>query len=404
MKKRFMIILALGLTLLLAGCGQEAEQTGEPDPIPVRLEAATTGSISEALSISGEVTAGSDVQVVPKTLGRVARVAVQAGQEVKKGDLLVELEADELAVGLRQAEAALQMARANLDSAQSGGVHSQLRAGKQQAEANYKNAKATLERMEALYIEGGISLQQLEGTRLQYQVAESQYTLTKDQLESFERGEGQAQVLAAQVKQAEAGLEMARLNYNNARITTPVDGVVGMVAAKVGNMVSPGMAVATVVNMDDVTVSARLTEQTIGLAAPGMSVKVELSSTGEVLSGEVSEVAPAPLPGTKSFPITVRVFNAEDILPGSFVRVILNVANSDNAVLVPRTALLEDEGNYHLYTVKDGKAVKQDVAVGIQDDTQAEILSGLSKGQSIVTTGQQYLRDGVPVLVEGEAR
>ena len=283
MNKKMVLVTALVLVVLLAGCGAP-EESGEPDPIPVRLEAALTGSIQETVNFSGDVTAGSEVQVVPKIAGRIARVAVQMGQEVKKGDLLVELEAQELAVGLRQAEAALAMARANLKSGQSGVTLAQ----KQQAEANYNNVKATLERMEALYAQGGISLQQLEGTRMQYQVAESQYTLAKQQLELYERGEGQIEVMAAQVKQAEAGLEMARLNYNNSRIIAPIDGVVAMVSAEVGNMASPGMAVATLVNVEGVTVVARLTEQTIGLVAPGMAVTVEVS--GERFAGEVREV------------------------------------------------------------------------------------------------------------------
>lgn len=400
MKKRFIVVIVLALAVLLTGCGKEVEEAGEPDPTPVRLEAAFTGSVRESVSLSGEVTAGSEVQVVPKTAGRIARVAVQVGQEVKKGDLLVELEAQELAIGLRQAEAALEMARANYRSAQSGGTLAQLRAGKQQAEANYNNTKSTVERMEALYLEGGISLQQLEGTRLQFQVAESQYNLAKQQLESFERGEGQVEVLAAQVKQAEAGLEMARLNYNNARITAPVDGVVAMLAAEVGNMASPGMPVANLVDVAGVTVSARLTEQTVGMAAPGMAVKVELSTTGQVLNGEIREVAPSPLTGTKSYPMTIRVFDAEGVRPGMFARVMIDVAASDDTVLVARTALLEEDGKYHLFTVKDGKAVKTSVTVGLKDDSNAEIKSGLPVGERVVVAGQHFLRHGAPVLVE----
>ncbi|MBS4030290.1 MAG: efflux RND transporter periplasmic adaptor subunit [Clostridiales bacterium] len=393
MNKKRVLLIALALTVLLSGCGGK-DDTGEPDPIPVRLETVAIGSIQESVNFSGDVTAGSEVQVVPKTAGRIARVAVQVGQEVKKGDLLVELEAQELAVGLRQAEAALAMARANLKSGQSGVTLAQ----KQQAEANYNNAKSTLERMEALYAQGGISLQQLEGTRMQYLVAESQYTLAKQQLDLYERGEGQIEVMAAQVKQAEAGLEMARLNYNNSRITAPIDGVVAMVSAEVGNMASPGMPVATMINVEGVSVTARLTEQTIGLMAPGMAVTVEVS--GERFVGEVREVAPSPLTGTKSYPVKIRVFDASGIRPGMFARVMVDVAASDGAVLVPRSALIEQDGKYHLFTVKEGKAVKRDVAVGLKNDTHAEITSGFGAGEPVVTAGQHFLRDGVTVLVE----
>lgn len=400
MSRRRGLAVILAVALLLAGCGRQQAVVGDPDPVAVRLETAFTGTISEALSISGDVTAGSEVQVVPRIAGRVARVPVKMGQEVKKGDLLVELEAQELAIGVRQAEAALEMARANYRNASSGGMLSQLKAGKQQAEAHYNNARATLERMESLYTQGGISLQQLEGTRLQHQVAESQYNLAKEQLELFERGEGQVQVLAAQVRQAEAGLEMARLNYNNALITAPADGVVAVVSAEPGNMASPGMPVAVVVSVAEVIVSARLTEQTVGHVSPGMPVRVEIASLGREFSGEVREVAPSPLTGAKSYPVKIRVFDADGVIPGMFVRVIIDVATSNNAVLVPRRAVLETDGTYYLFTVSDNRAVKRVVTVGLRNDLSAEILDGITAGEKVVSTGHHYLREGTPVLVE----
>ncbi len=404
MKKNFVclpVLLTLSL-MLLSGCGG-GEVAGEPDPVPVRVAAVTAGFISESVSFSGEVTAGSEVQVVPKTAGRIARVAVSVGQEVHKGDLLVELEAQELAVGLRQAEASVEMARANLKSVQSGGTLAQLKSAAEQSEANYHNVLVNLERMESLYLEGAVSLQTLEGVRLQKVVAESQYSLAKEQLEIFERGEGQVEVLQAQVKQAEAGLEMARLNYNNSRITAPVDGVVAMVNAEVGNMASPGMAVATVVGVEGVTVSARLTEQTVGLVYQGMPVVVEVPSLGVVLSGEVRDVAPSPLSGTRSYPVKVRVLDAGSVKPGMFARLQVDVAKSANAVLVPREAVLEKDGERYAFTVVDKKAVRKTVTVGLQDEEFTEIKGGLVVGDTIVVTGQHFLRDGAVVLVvEGE--
>ncbi len=401
MKKSLVWLVPVILAVLLSGCGGEkADDVREPDPIPVRVEEALTGNISETVGFSGEVAAGSEVQVVPKTSGRVVRVVVSVGQEVKQGDLLIELEAQELAAALRQAEAGLEIARANLKSAQSGGTLAQLQASKQQSEANYINAKVNFERMDSLYVQGGISLQQLDASRLQYQVAESQYNLAHEQLALFERGEGQAEILAAQVKQAEAGVEMARLNYNNSRITAPLDGVVAMLGAEVGTMVSPGIAVAAVVNVEGVSVTARLTEQTVGLVQQGMRVTVEIASLGESFDGEVREVAPSPLAGTKSFPVKVRLLDAEGVKPGMFARLLINTAASDDTVIVPRAAVLEQDGKHYLYTVKDGKAVRKNVVTGLYNENSIEIVSGLFVGEPVVTAGQHFLRDGSVVLVE----
>jgi multidrug efflux pump subunit AcrA (membrane-fusion protein) len=397
----FTLLPVLVLLLLLTGCGQQAVEEVEPDPVPVRMEKVVTGSVSETVSFSGEVTAGSEVQVVPKTAGRIARVAAQVGLEVKKGDLLVELEAQELAVALKQAEATVEMARANLRNAETGGLGAQLRAGVQQAEANFNNAESTLHRMEMLYQEGAIALQQLEGVRLQHQVARSQYELARQQMDLFEQGKGQVEILQAQLKQAEAGAEMARLTYGNARITAPVDGVVAMVSAEVGNMASPAMPVVALVNMEGVMVEAKLTEQTVGLVKPGMIVRVEVPSLGdEDISGEVKEVAPSPLAGTKSYTVKVLISGGTQWKPGMFARLKLAVATSEDTVLVPLTALLEREGQYFAFTIKDGKAVRREVTLGLQDGRFAEILSGFTAGEMVVAVGQQFLSEGTPVLAE----
>jgi HlyD family secretion protein len=406
MRKRFACLLVLLIVFLfvLSGCSSKGGDAGDPDPIPVRLAKVNLGPVSENITFSGEVSAGSEVQVVPKTAGRIARVTVSVGQEVHKGDLLVELEAQELSVGLRQAEAAAEMARANLKNVQSGGALAQLKATVQQAEANYNNVKNNLERMEALYLEGAISLQALEGSRLQHVVAESQANLAKEQLAIFERGEGQVEILQAQVKQAEAGLEMARLNYNNARITAPVDGVVAMVNAEVGNMASPGMPMATIVDMEGVIVKARLTEQTVGMVFPGMVVEVEVTGLGATFAGEVREVAPSSQTGTKSFLVNVKLLDAAGVKPGMFARLKIDVASSENAVLAPRAAVLERDDEHYVFTVVDGKAVRRVVTVGLKDEQYVEVLSGLSAGEEIVSAGQHFLRNGSMVMVtEGDA-
>lgn len=405
MRKRLTILLAAGLVLLLAaGCGRGGaqQQTAGREPVTVRSEPASVGAIRETTSFSGEVTAGSEIQVLPKLAGRIIRVAAAVGQEVDKGELLVELEAQELAVAVRQAEATAEMARANLQSLKAGGTLAQLQAAARQAEAGYLNARSTLERMELLYREGAIALQQLEGSRLQAQVAESQFSLASKQLAIFERGEGQIQVLAAQVRQAEAALEMARLNLSKARITAPVAGKVMSMAAEVGNMASPALPAAILLGPGGVTVTARVTEQAVGLFSPGLPVEVEVPALGAIVTGAVREVAPGAASGARSFLVTVRVAETGGLRPGMFARVRLAIAENSAAVLVPRGAVLEQEGRYFVFTVQDGKADRREVTVGLRDDNFAEIISGIVAGEAVITAGQQFLEAGAAVRLEGE--
>ncbi|MBT9136717.1 MAG: Macrolide export protein MacA [Firmicutes bacterium] len=403
MRKRIFCWVALGLLMLLAsGCGRSgAEPVIEQEAVSVQVEQATVGSISETVGFSGEVAASSEVQVTPKTGGRIIRVAAAVGQQVRKGDLLVELEARELTMAVKQAEAAVEMAMANLQNAKTGGALAQLQAAVRQTAAAYNNAQTILRRMEMLYHEGAIALQQLESARLQVEVSGSQDTLAREQLAIFERGEGQAQVLEAQVRQAQIGLQMAQLNLSNARILSPVSGLVVAIAAEPGNLASPGLPIVTLTGLDDVTVMARLTEQAVGLFSPGMVVEVEVPAIGVTLTGEVQEVAPGAAGGTRFFLVKAKVPAADGLRAGMFARLRLVAAESAEAVLVPRTAVLEQDERHFVFTVKNGKAVRREVAVGLQDEQFIEILTGFAAGEKAIIAGQQFLEDGTTVRLEG---
>jgi multidrug efflux pump subunit AcrA (membrane-fusion protein) len=402
MRKRIFCWAAVGLLMLFAsGCGRSgAEPVMEEEAVAVQVEQATLGSIRETVAFSGEVAAGSEVQVMPKAGGRIIRVTAAVGQEVRKGELLVELEARELTMAVRQAEAAVEMARANLQNAKTGGALAQLQAAVRQTEASYNNAQTILRRMEMLYSEGAIALQQLESARLQVEVAGSQASLAREQLAIFERGEGQAQVLEAQVRQAEVGLEMAQLNLSNARILSPVSGLVVAITAEPGNLASPGLPLVTLAGLDGVTVTARLTEQAVGLFSLGMAVEAEVPAIGVTLQGEVREVAPGAVAGNRSFLVKAQVPAADGLRAGMFARLRLVAAESAGAVLLPRMAVLEQEGRHFVFTVKDGKAVRREVTVGLQDEQFTEILTGFAAGEKVITAGQQFLEDGTTVRFE----
>lgn len=402
--KRMCVIFLLVLTLLLPGCGKSTTNSVEADPVAVRVTAVSKGDISEAVSFSGEILAAGEVHVIPKAAGRIAKVEARTGQAVKKGDLMVLLDAQELALAVKQAEAAADMARANYKNAQSGSALAQLEASFRQAEANYEHARKQLEALEKLAEQGAAPQQQLEAARLQYTVAESQYLLVKGQLAAHQRGEGQLEILSAQVRQAETALELARLNYSNARIKAPVDGIVASVNAVTGNFASPGVPVVTLLSGDRAQVTARVTEQTVSRIRPGMGATVEIPSAGATFSGEVSELSPSALPGTRFFPVKIALNDAAHVKPGMFAKIYLIKEESRDTILLPRGAVLEDNGKYYVFTVKDGKAKRLNVSVGLSDENFVEAKSGVGVGELIVTMGQHFLREGTAVLVEGGLR
>ena len=400
MRKFALLVLGLTMILLLTACGQKTVGEDGVVPVAVRVMQAERGDIVEAFSFSGEVAAGGDVQVIPRVAGKIERVSVKPGDSVKIGDLLVQLAAKELALAVRQAEAALEMAKANDNSARTGSGLAQLQANVRQLEINYNLVWDQLQTMEALFGEGGLSLQQLNEVRARVEIAKSQYNLGKSQLEAHQRGEGQLEILAAQVKQAEVGLEMARLNYKNAVITAPVAGTVSLVNAEPGNFASPGMPVITIITGAAKQVVARLTEQSVLKVSVGMNVNIEVPVLDRIFVGEIKEVSPAVATGTKFYIVKVELSKDANVMPGMFARLQLTQNEATNVVLLPRTAILENEGRHYAFILKDGKAVSRDLVLGLTDETFAEIKAGITAGDVVVIAGQHFLRDGVLVQIE----
>lgn len=410
MKKTLMsVLLILAVGLAAGGCRtQEAEPVETvSEKVAVKLEQVAGGTLRETVSFSGEVTADGEVQVVPKTTGRISSVFVSVGQWVSEGSLLLELDAQETDVAVRQAEAAVAMARANLEAAiaQRENTYAQLSAAVRQAQIGLESAEKNLERMESLYREGAAALQQLEGAKTQYEMAKSQYDAAREQLSLFESNQTQLDVLRAQVEQAEAGLEMALLNQANTKIYAPVDGLVTAVQAVPGNMASPGMPVVTLMTQGGHTVTARLTENNVAQVRRGMKVTVEIPALETATSGEIIEIPPTATAGTRFYPVKIRVNPVQGLKAGMLARVELTVSEKKNVLLVPKGAVLERDGRQCVFVVEGDIAYLREVTTGAESDGQVEIKDGLTEGEQVVVAGQHFLSDGQEVLVEeGEAR
>jgi RND family efflux transporter MFP subunit len=126
---------------------------------------------------------------------------------------------------------------------------------------------------------------------------------------------------------------------------------------------------------------------------------------GETFQGRVARLAPVLDPATRTAQMEIEIPNpAYRLKPGMYARVALLVANRDNALVVPRNAILDIEGRRGVFVDNGGRAAFQPVEVGLQDDRQAEILSGLREGQKVVTTGAAAVREGDPILIAGETQ
>lgn len=360
MQKKFAwLSIALSLAVVVGCRGPKPDTTKEAAraPVSVATVAASTRTMAKDLVVNGSIIAKSQVNVLPKTSGRILELRVEEGQRVSKGEVIAVLETPELGWQLQQQKSALISAEANRD----------------QAEDN-------LTRMRELATEGVISQQQLKGA------------------------ETQAKVAASQVKQAKAAISLMESQLANGTITSPISGVVLSKGLDTGAMAGPTSPIVTIAQAGSLQAKLPVAERDLGLVREGGRVTItSVALPGESFEGRISEIAPMVDPQTRL--ITVKV----DLAQTGRLKVGMNVNGSiagpaRNVLAVPATAVLTDGAEQIVYRANAGKAERVVVTTGMRAGDLIEVTSGLSPEAAVITEGASFVKHGDLVTTAGGAR
>jgi multidrug efflux pump subunit AcrA (membrane-fusion protein) len=196
------------------------------------------------------------------------------------------------------------------------------------------------------------------------------------------------------------------LKFEKAPVESPLKGVIGRVYVDIGSSVAPQLPVALVVNMDSVKIDLNIPEKHIPLILLGQQADIYVDAYREErFVGKVIKISPVLDLETRSAPITITIENKDHRLKsGMFAKVFLVVEERKAAPLVLKEAIMGKEPNFYVYVVIDGKAFLKDVKLGLRQNEYFEIREGLREGELVVIMGQQRLRDGIEVRVEGDNR
>ncbi|MFO8059090.1 MAG: efflux RND transporter periplasmic adaptor subunit, partial [Bacillota bacterium] len=211
------------------------------------------------------------------------------------------------------------------------------------------------------------------------------------------------QMARAQLREAEAAVQMVRRRLEDTVIRAPSDGQIAYVLVDPGDMVSPGMAVAGLVDIDPVYVDAAVSERVIGHLDRGDVIGVDVAATSETFRGTLEQVAPAADPQTGMFPVRVTVDNPEcKLKPGMLAELLLITERVEGVLAVPRRAVMTVGAEHQVFVVVDGRAERRRVQTGLESDEYVQITEGLSEGERVVESGADFLEDGTLVdVIEG---
>lgn len=379
----------------------------------------STGEAQPVLTASGYVIALKQVDVSSKITGRVVSLDVREGDRVRQGQVIARLDDAEFNAQVSRASASVVAARARLSQLQAGSRPQEIGRAKAEAErasADLKNAEIALRRTESLVKDGVIPQQSLDDARARYQMAQSTYNAMRESYELTQAGprREEVDVAKAQLQQAEAELSLAQAQLQNTVIRSPISGVVLNRYVEVGAMVTTGFtsefgakqALVSVADMNDLQVELDIAEADIAKVQLGQpAVIVPDVYQDRSYQGTLEQIAAAANRQKASLQVKVKVLNPDEYLRSNmgvkvtFYQKGAQAPQSRGAVLVPKSALLEQGGRTTVFLVKEGKAVQQPVTVGRESGGFVEVLSGLEGGEQVVADGASALKDGDAVAV-----
>lgn len=369
-------VFAVVVASSLAACKEQGEAPAPSVPVPnpgdgaIRIDAASAklGRLEREITATGMTSAWRDANLRAEVGGRVLAVAIDNGDVVAAGDLLVRIDAS------RQ-QLAISGASARVDG----------------LEQDVELARTELERKQALVAKGSLPAAQLDAAE-----------------HNVERAE-------AALDGAKADLGSARRSSRDARLSAPIDGVVTRRVVDVGDTVAPGSPLLDLVDLAKIRVRVGLAGSEIARLDQAAEAKVFIEDLGgESVLASFAALAPAADPVTGLFDVEYHVDNPEGRIRGGMVATVeLPLSQAPERVLVPRAALTRRDGKLAVFVLEpDASAVEpggglerrvavlREVRVGAYGDDAVEILAGVRAGELVATSTQHALADAVPVEFE----
>ena len=360
--------------------GDEVAAAGADDPrvhvVARRSEAQVT---ENAVQLRGRTEALREVTVAAETSGRIISEPIRAGAFVEAGAQLCEIAPGTRLTALEEAEAALETARARLPEAQAqlAGARAQLTAAELDA-----NAATRLN-------ESGFASQ----TR-----AASAAATRDGALAQIQSGEAAVAQARSGIRSAEAAVTRAEEEIDRLTITAPFAGYLETDTAEVGTLMQPGAPCATIIQLDPIKLVGFVPEAQIDRVAVGAEAGAELSS-GRQVRGEVTFVSRSADEATRTFRVEIRVDNPDVAIRDGQTADILIRSEGTPAHRLPSSAMtLRDDGTLGVRVVEDGVVRFVPVRM-IRDTADGVWLAGLPDTADVITVGQEFVTEGVPVRV-----
>lgn len=357
LSNKIMGLSVLAVALGLAGCLPD-QKTAEAPQYEVTEHAVAVamvnlGTVPLVASVPGSVVPDQQARIASRLMGYIRSIPVQVGQHVKRGDLLFEIDPQDIQSQISQARAAYQQAQAALE-----------------------NAKADFDRFSQLLREESVSRQQFDGVRLQYSVAQEN--------------------LAA----AKAGLDQAEFQLNYANVRAPFDGVIVQKMAVAGDLAAPGNPIVVIENLRSLSVQTEVSQDLYAVLNVGDTAQIQVDGVPNSMRGEIYSLVSAANPRTRGHTTKLSLPEVNNVNSGTFARISF-VRGERQAILLPVEALVTRAGIQGVFVVGADNLVSfRMVRIGENLNGHFEVQAGLDVGEQVVVSNNQTLVNGDRVIFD----
>lgn len=375
--------------------------------VSVRTEQVTRQDIASVISTNGKVEPVKNFAAYAPAPATVKRVLVHEGDQVRQGQLLLELDDVDARAQAAKALAQLRAAEADLQAAQTGGTHEQVlttQSDLEKAQAERNDAQRNFDAVQRLQQNGAAAPAEVEAARNRLTKANADVQLLQSRLKGVSSSPEMEKV-QANVSQARAAYSAAQQLLQNLNVRAPFAGTVYALPVRTSAYVNGGEVLVQLANLEDIQVRAFVDEPEIGRLAVGQKVEITWDAIpGRMWEGKLTRVpASVTTVGTRTVGETTTNIDNFDhkLLPNVNVNVSIITARHTDVLTVSREAIHDVNGKRYVYKIAGQKLEAQEVQTGLSSLTQVEITQGLSEGTQIAlgALNAAPLRSGMEVKV-----
>lgn len=352
----FLVILCSIVSSGISGAAA-AESTPE-------LFTVTATPITGVYEAMGTIRPLTESEIRSQITAKVTAVNVSAGDQIKQGELLIQLDDREVNTRLQQSKEGLAIAER--------GVEQALKAD-EELTADYNQVESEYNRSEKLFKEGIHSRKEFDQAKTAYLKIKAQLELSKQKVFSAR----------ASLRQAQQVVHEAQIFADYARIYAPATGVVTSRDIEPGDLATPSLTLLTVQTGSTLRLEAGVRESLIDRISIGMPLQVKVGSGNQLLTGTVEEIEPYANAKTRSFLVKVGIPVTPGVFPGMFGRLLIPL-DTRETILIPATAITRVGQLQSVTVMNNDKPTKIFIRTGRKYDDSVEVLSGLQNGDRII--------------------